>query len=211
MGNGKVFIANDFITLKNKIKEEVKRRKYIGSVATYGEPRYDYVEIPAPFETLKAEHVDKISECVSAINDTNIKRNYDNGDTVTHMAIMDAEVARFEAAPKVGVNSGCKASCTGLCSTTCTGTCTSGCSGSCSGSCSGCSGCSGCGGSCSYGCSGSCSGCGGSCGGKCSTSCSSYCGGTCTGAEFCSGGCSGCCTGCSSTCHRNCSGSLDNG
>lgn len=201
MRNGKAIIAQDFINLKNRIKNEVKRRNKVGSVEAYGSPSYDYVETPSQFETIKTEHMSKITECVGAINDTNVNRSSVNGDTITKLAVIDAEITRFEAAPIVGDNSGCRASCTGLCTTSCSGTCTSGCSGGCTGTCSGCSG------GCSGSCSGGCSGCGGSCGYGCSAACASYCGGTCTGGEFCSGGCSGCCTGCSSSCASSCSSS----
>lgn len=206
MINGERILPEDFIKLKNRIKAEVKRRRFVGSVESYGNATYDYEKTPTENDVIELEHISKISECVGAINDTNIKKTHVNGDTITQLAVMDAEITKFEKATQVGSNSGCKASCTGMCTTSCSGTCTSGCSGTCSGcsgcggscsnncsgGCSGCSGaCSGCGGSCSYGCSGGCSG-------KCSGSCGSYCGGSCTGAEFCSGGCSGCCTGCDS-------------
>lgn len=199
MRNGEHILPEEFINLKNRIKAEVKRRKYVGSVEAYGNSTYDYEKTPSVNEIIELEHISKISECVGAINDTNIKRTHVNGDTVVQLAVMDAEITKFESATTTGSNSGCKASCTGMCTTSCSGTCTSGCSGTCSG-------CSGCGGACSYGCSGGCSGCGGACSsgcsggcsGNCSGSCGSYCGGTCSGAEFCSGGCSGCCTGCNS-------------
>lgn len=200
MKNGSCVTPKEFINLKNRIKKEVKRRKYVGSVSAYGNSNYDYEVLPAPNEVIRLEHINKISECIGAINDTNIKRTYVNGDPITtQLAVMDAEITKFESAKVVGTNSGCRSSCTGMCTTSCSGTCTSGCS-------STCSGCSGCGGACSGNCSGSCGGCSGSCSNgchktctiNCSGSCGSYCGGTCSGAEFCSGGCSGCCTGCNS-------------
>lgn len=192
--------ANDFIVLKDRVKKEVLRRKFTGSVENYGGADYDYKTMPRHGSPISTEHINKIVTPLKAINSEGIYSEKPNGGSIQDIDILEARVAVLEVKPITGEDHGCSGSCSGLCSTTCSGTCTEGCSstcqgctgcgGACSSGCTGCGSCSGCGGSCSRSCSGTCSGCSGSCGGSC-------------------GGCSGCmnsCTGCSG-CGGSCSGS----
>ena len=180
-----------FIAIKSRLKAEVQRRKYVGSVSSYGGAAYDFTNNPKQGTYIRQEHYNKIIEPLNAVNSEGIPNMVQNGTSIEdQFDIFDAKLTVFESKPLTAAsnNTGCAASCTGLCSTGCYGTCTGSCTGSCKGSCrgscdgcDGCSGCSGCGGSCSYGCSGSCSAncaswyCSG-CSGSCSALCADYCG-----------------------------------
>lgn len=209
--------AGEYISLKSRIKSEVLRRQYVGSVSSYGGVSYDYSVVPKVGDFVKAEHYNKLNEPLRAVNPDGLLENVISGDRIREIATLEARTTLLEskALTASSSNTGCKASCTGLCSTSCSGTCSgcTGCSGTCSGSCSGgCSGCSGCGGACSNNCSGSCSGgCSGGCSGC--TNCTGTCNNTCMG---CTGGCSGNCVGdcggsCSGGCWGSCGGACANG
>ena len=189
--------AQEYISLKSRIKAEVLRRQYTGSVSSYGGTSYDYTVEPKVGDFVKAEHYNKLNEPLRAINSDDLLENVVSGDKIREIATLEARTTLLEskALTSSSSNTGCKASCTGLCSTACTGTCSGGCSGSCTGTCSGtcsggCTGCSGgCSGQCTGGCGGSCSGaCWGSCGGSCAYGCSTGCGNSCSGACWGSGG-----------------------
>lgn len=191
-----------FTAIKSRLKTEVQRRQYVGSVSSYGGTAYDFTNSPKQGASIDQEHYNKIIEPLNAVNPEGIPNMVQNGTPIENqLDVFDAKLTVFESKPLTAAsnNTGCAASCTGLCSTgcygTCTGTCTGTCSGSCTGSCKGCTscsgscsdyctgcdGCSGCGGSCSYGCSGSCTAncaswyCSG-CSGSCSALCADYCG-----------------------------------
>lgn len=164
--------ASDFINMKSRIKNEVKRRKYTGSVSSYGNTEYDYTVTPVAGEPVLAEHYNKIAVPLRAINPADVADATVAGaelESVTNPTVLDAKLTVFESKSLTGTSlaaTGCNASCTGLCYSSCSGSC----KGSCSGGCS-----SNCGSSCSGRCSGSCSG---SCGGNCNTSCSNNCTGS---------------------------------
>lgn len=203
--------AQAYINLKNRIKNEVKRRKYTGSVESYGGASYDYTTTPGYGNGIESQHYNKILTPARAINPSGLPTEVTNGSPIIPISVIDAQITVFESKglTSASTNTGCAASCTGLCSTTCTGTCNNtctgscvgNCSGSCSGGCYGCGGCDygcyGCGGSCSYSCSYSCEGdcdgsCSGTCGGQCEWGCTTVCwfdgSGTCAG---CDGDCTG--------------------
>lgn len=194
--------AAKFINMKQRIKNEVNRRKYTGSVASYGTATYDYTVKPVKGELVRAEHYNKIAQPLRAINKSGVAAPTTAGaeiSSVTTPTELDAKITLYasKSLSASSSNSGCAASCTGLCTTACSGTCSGGCSGSCSG-------CSGCSGSCSSGCSG--------CGGGCSGSCSSRCTGACV--SSCGGGCGGACyntsnKGCDTVCSYTCMGLID--
>ena len=194
-------VANslDFVDLKNRIKNEVKRRVHYGNISHLGGSEYDFKTTPKEGTVLEADHYNKIADVARAIDSTNIEGAKSHGDTLKEMVILDTEITRFESQTVTSSSNDCNSNCTGMCvsqcSSTCTGGCTGSCRGSCKGSCSGCSGCSGCGVTCSYNCSGGCmtdctlgcdsycAGCGShcalSCGGSCSTTCSDGCTNSC--------------------------------
>lgn len=194
----------DFINLKNRIKNEVKRRVHHGDISEYGNSEYDYTLTPKEGLVIHTEHYNKIADIASKIDSSNISPNKSHGNTLEKIIVLDSEITRFESQTITNSNNDCNSNCTGMCvstcSTTCTGSCTGSCTSACTGSCSGgckggCSGCSGCGGTCSYGCSGGCTGCSGdNCGGSCmgcGSTCALTCGGNC--ATTCSDGCTNSC------------------
>lgn len=157
-----VYNAAKFIDMKTRIKAEVNRRKYKGSLTSYGTATYDFTVTPAVGELVRAEHYNKIAEPIRAINQTGIVGPTTAGSPVEDVSTpeeLDAKITLYASKSLTTSNHGCAASCSGLCSSTCSG----GCSGSCSG-------CSGCGSSCTGECSG-CSGCWSQCSDGC-TSCS---------------------------------------
>lgn len=200
-----LYVPNDFINLKNRVKAEMNRRNGNGSLTSYGSSTYDYSKQPLTDETVDIEHYSKVRELQAKINPSGLQTTKESDDLIEDMTVLEAKQIVFEAQPRgARSNNDCNSACTGMCISTCSTGCTS---------CTGCSGCSSCSGSCS-GCSGGCSGCSG-CGGACSSSCSgscSGCSGSCSGCSGCSGGCTSCtnvcsshCTGCSG-CTSNCSG-----
>lgn len=161
--------ADRFKSLKAAVKAECQRRKYTGSVETYGGTDYDYSVTPAAGKIVAKEHSEKNVVPMNAINSSEfpIPSSYENIITESDIATMEAKVATW-ASREVGSDadnsaSDCAASCTGLCHS-CTGNCVSGCTG-----------CTGCTGTCEGGCQYICGGCGG-CGGDCAN-CAYYWGG----------------------------------
>lgn len=184
---GDVITASDFISLKARVKAECERRKYNGSVVTYGGTAYDYTVTPAPNSVPLPEHFNKIIVPMNKIMSTGISQVV-SGSPVGALNDIASALTTLEGIDATASSSGCSSSCTGLCQGTCTTGCT-GCTGTCKDSCgSGCS--SGCGTSCSNNCSTGCrDGCTGSCEGSCVNGCGQYCEGGCTG--NCKGTCSG--------------------
>lgn len=212
---GNRYLASEFIALKARVKAEMQRRKYKGSLVTYASSSYDYSATPTAGNRVFPEYVNKIVEPLNAINDTGVDI-VTSGDVIKALDKANAFLTTAESYSLTGKTTDCKASCTGLCITTC-GTSCSGCSGSCTGGCGGsCSGCSGCSDTCKTTCAkDNCdSGCWAQCSSNCwGTSCKNYCDGGCK--DTCKGGCSGCsntCTGkCASSCTGSCTGSCVGG
>ena len=183
---GSKITAEDFNNLKAKVKAEMLRRKYTGSVAAYGT---DYSDVPTQKGKIKAVHIQEIVNPLNQITAT----NYTNTAAKSKiLAMQQLETLVTTLAAKnvnpANTDTGCNASCTGLCRTACSETC-DGCSGSCTGTCTG-------------SCSGGCSGCGGNCSGTCDNTCKGSC----------SGGCGGTCKGkCKGTCTTNCAPTCANG
>ena len=186
-----VISADRYNNLKARVKAECNRRRYTGSVSSYGGTEYDYTITPASGGIIRTEHRDKIATPLNAINSDNVPlATGQNVISDNYITVMESFTTVLEARSQTDRNgTDCKSSCTGLCYG-CTGT--------------GYNGCSGCGGSCSYDCTGSCSGgcsttCRGSCKGSCETGCSGGCSDTCKGS--CETGCSG---GCYNACGQTC-------
>lgn len=196
------YLASDFIALKARVKEEMLRRKYKGTLVSYGSSAYDYTVAPQAGNPVLTEHINKIVIPLNAINDTGIQE-VQSGDAFVDIRVLDAFLTKAEGYSLSGKSTDCKSSCSGLCVTGCGTTCT-GCSGSCSNNCSGCTGCgSACQSSCQAdncknGCIGTCKGtchrdcqddCWGGCKSNCQGTCKVVCGNNCTGS--CKGSCSG--------------------
>ena len=172
----KIF-ADDFINIKARVKAEMNRRKYNGSLVSYAGTDYDYTITPAPGVLIKPEHVNKLFVPVNAITPSGYTEKV-KGDAVPELDTFDIKLRAHEAYPLRGSGTDCASSCSGLCSSGCYNTC------------------SGCGGVCSYGCG---SGCEGDCYGNCKGDCGDGCTATC-------GTCNGCSTNCWGGCDANCWG-----
>ena len=178
---GNQYLASEFNALKARVKAEMQRRQYNGSLTTYGGTSYDYTVTPAAGNTVLIEHMNKLVQPLNAINATGMT-TVKTGDPIQAIQALNTFLTAAEKYSLTSSTTDWKSSCTGLCTTGCGNTCT-GCSGTCTGTCST---------TCTGSCSGGCSGCGGNCTGKC------------YGCKGCSGGCSGC-AGCGSSCSKNCS------
>lgn len=182
---GNRYLASEFIALKARVKAEMLRRKYKGTLVAYGSSAYDYEVQPTEGGVVLPEHVNKIATPLNAINDTVISE-VDSGDVIKAIDALDTFLTKAEGYSVTSSSTDCKSSCSGLCVTGC-GTSCKGCSGTCTGGCSGCSGCRGC------------SGCGGVCSSSCISACDTTCQGQCK--DSCYGGCK---TGCKGSCRNDC-------
>lgn len=181
-----IITAERLTALKAKVKAECQRRKYTGSVASYGGTAYDYTDAPAAGKQIKKEHYEKLAVPVNAIVG-GLPTDGARVVTEAELAAMETEVTRLAAISATASNAGCKASCTGLCQGACATGCGGACAGGCKGTCkTGCSGCTGCGDSCSNDCDSECDGCSG-CGVGCANGCSGGCSGSC--GTSCNEGC----------------------
>ncbi len=54
MGNKitEIVTPGEFISLKNRIKNEVKRRKYVGDVSSFASSSFDYIVVPSQNEVI---------------------------------------------------------------------------------------------------------------------------------------------------------------
>lgn len=204
MANDRKLLTADALNLKARVKAEMLRRSYSGSVAAYGGTAYDFSTKPVNDGPVLGEHLKKNLEPMRAVNGDGLPA-YPGPLTKSGQEAMETKIAAWKTRSLTDRSaSDCKSGCTGTCysgcQTGCYTTCTSctGCTGTCTGSCQGCSG------TCTGGCTNSCSGCGGSCSNDCS-GCGSGCSGDCDGGcRGCGSGCSGSCDGCTGNCTGDC-------
>lgn len=53
-------LASDFVSLKARVKAEMNRRRYSGSLTSYAGTAYDYTENPTSGGVIKPEHANKL-------------------------------------------------------------------------------------------------------------------------------------------------------
>lgn len=211
--------AAEVNSLKAKVKTEMQRRAYNGSMTGFAAASYDFSTTPTSGTKVTADQGKKVIEPLLNIKDHG---NLNTADLKTGSKIPSSfnnELLSYTDSlskePIDGATSSCRGACSGLCVGTCGNTC-SGCS-SCSGGCTGSGGSGGSGSSGCGGCSGNCGGCN-SCSGcsGCSSGCQGGCTGTCDGCSRSCGGCIGCsgscescsgCAGCGGSCSSSCSSS----
>lgn len=172
--------ADRFNNLKARVRAECLRRAYAGtasgskSVSSYGGTSYDYSTTPAKGGKILAEHRNKLSGPLNAINSNTIT-SATGGTYITdaELTTMEAFVTTLEKQSITNYSStNCSGGCTGLCYG-CTGTCYNACSG-CTDTCR-----DDCSGYCDAACESDCvQGCSGSCSGDCADGCSSTCSST---------------------------------
>lgn len=191
LSSGEAITASDYIDIKNRVKNEMLRRKYTGSLVSYGSTTYDYTTQPTSNNPILVEHQTKIAQPINAIKSSITVAS--NGTTITPLSTINTILTAHESLAYTATTD-CASSCSGLCSTACTNDCSLACSNDCTTGCS-----TTCTGSCTGSCSGGCSGCGGNCTGTCNTTCKGSCAGGCGGT--CKGACKGTCTvSCAPTC-----------
>lgn len=211
--------AAEVNSLKAKVKTEMQRRAYNGSMTGFASASYDFSTTPTSGTKVTADQGKKVIEPLLNIKDHG---NLNTADLKTGSKIPSsfnnellAYTDSLSKEPIDGAASSCRGACSGLCVGTCGSTC-SGCS-SCSGGCTGSGGSGGSGSSGCGGCSGNCGGCN-SCSGciGCSSGCQGGCSGNCDGCSRSCGGCIGCsgscescsgCAGCGGSCSSSCSSS----
>lgn len=181
-------LASDFISLKARVKAEMQRRKYTGSLTKYAGAEWDYVVQPTAGGKLLPEHYNKIIEPLNAIAPTGFDTPITQGDHAIAIKVAVDKLAEYEKkTPSSGAND---------CAVSCSGRCTTSCGSDCNISCGGCSStCSGCSSTCNDTCSGTCSTCGGACQGSCGIQCGYSCYLSCR---------TGCGTDCGKTCNLSC-------
>ena len=195
-----LILASDFVSLKARVKAEMQRRSYYGSLASYAGTAYDYTEVPADDKIIKTEHINKLVTPMNAINTSGYSTK-SAGDVIPELETLNIKLTAYEKTAIYGSVNDCASNCSGLCRTQCSNTCSGGCSGGCSGCGGACS--TSCSSSCSGSCSGNCNGCGDGCTTSCrSDSCTAACYGNCAFvcSTDCTGGCGG---GCGSSCSKD--------
>lgn len=196
---GQFISDEDFLALKSLIDAEIGRRgktegtaqgQSVGSMAAYRGATYQYNVTPADGVSVDAEHIQKITRLVDAVQGGATTPARGDQVAASGLAQAAATVSTLSNIPETATATGCSGRCTGLCSNGCNTSCTS-----CTGSCDGCSG----------GCSGSCDAtCADDCTGRCNDRCDSYCASSCQ--DSCRGnGCfANCKSGCSDSCEGDC-------
>ena len=162
---GEQYSASDFVALKAKIKKEMLRRCYTGSVAAYGGAKYDFNTNPEKGGQILAEQANKIIEPMNQINNSGFSLQ-EIGDPAMAMNALDAKITAYSAALNEGTGHYCNASCTGLCHTACSGSCTGTCTTECGENCT-----TSCQNTCQGACSGECATCGWDCKNGCYGGC----------------------------------------
>ena len=208
--------AEDFIKLKDQIRNELQNRRTINpNLSSYAK---NYINEPAKNRPILAEHKNIIVEQIQRIN-ANKSSLATSKQTRVSLENLQSIIDGIVSHSIESTSSDCTAACAGLCAKECAASCSGGCQGECKTTCTGsCQG--GCSSSCSGGCTGGCNGCGGCSGGcnGCGNGCTAACGGcrhTCTAAceddcrHVCRGGCQ---TNCAVSCTQICrNGSSING
>ena len=82
-GSGSIIDINRLTKLKAKVKAECLRRKYTGSVESYGSSSYDFSNTPSEGGVIKREYYDKNATPLNAINNKLVpKANITNAENV---------------------------------------------------------------------------------------------------------------------------------
>lgn len=188
-------LAADFIALKARVKAEMQRRKYTGSISVYAGDEWDFTVQPEAGGKILPEHFNKIVEPINAISPTGLEA-VKSGDQAMSIKLAEQKLYEYERHALNGAND-CASSCTGLCTTSCGSSCGGNCYAVCENS-------------CNYDCYGTCSStCADDCTGSCKGTCSSTCSGTCK--NTCKTTCTGTCVNdCARTCWSNCLGTCSN-
>ena len=173
---GEQALAVDIIALKTRVKAEMQRRKYNGSLEQYATTEWDFTNTPSSGTQLFVEQGQKIITPLNAINNTGLT-SPNVGDQIKAMQLLSDKLTEWENNSVTSNINDCNSACSGLCMTTCYNVCTASCGNNCSGTCSG-----SCAGDCAFGCLYYCGGCGG-CGSSCS-GCSGSCTGNCTTSSY---------------------------
>lgn len=187
--------AQRFNDLKSRVKNECKRRKYIGSVEAYGDDSWDFINTPTTNTIAEDEQYRRITIPIKKINWKSAPNGpYDRIINDADLLTMETKIAAFETR---SITTTTATDCSSLCTGTCTQYCTTGCKGDCTGTCSGCT--KTCRDDCTNSCEGGCKGCTNTCREDCETACGIGCVGgcftQCAAVDTCSANCSSACSG----------------
>ena len=150
--------AAQFIALKNRIRAEMKRRKYCGSLESYGGTSYDFTTTPTAGGQIKTEHGQKVIDLALAVTDVTGLAKVVRGDLLPNA--LDNLGSTLSGWETTGVENSWWNDCRGMCTGLCYASCFTGCKGctSCTNYCGG--GCTySCWNGCDYGCRTGCDGC----------------------------------------------------
>ena len=109
---GQQCLAEDFINFKARVKAEMLRRSYSGSLTTYGSSTYDYNNPPTAGGQMKTEHINKIITPMNAVNTTGMEAQK-VGDQADSIQGLDTTLSNYENFPLYGSGSDCASSCYG--------------------------------------------------------------------------------------------------
>ena len=84
-------LSTDVTNLKAKVKAEMNRRRYNGSVASYGGTAYDFSTAPASLGPVKGEHLSKNLTPMRAVNGAGLP-SYPGTLTESGQAAMEAKI-----------------------------------------------------------------------------------------------------------------------
>lgn len=161
--------ASRFNSLKARLKQVLKNRKYYGDVSKLGGDTYDFNISPTTGDILLSDQGAKVINLILNINDIGAIKNIENNNYILQdISSIENFVTKLEAQTSDSAANLCRGGCMGICVTHCSTLCIGSCLTSCTSDCA-----SKCTNTCIQTCQGSCSG--GCSGASCRADCQSDC------------------------------------
>lgn len=163
--------AARFNSLKARLKQVFKNRKYYGDISKFGNNTYDFSISPTDGSIILSDQGVKVINLILNINDVGSLKKIENDNYILRdIAAIEKFVSKLESQSSISIPNLCRGGCMGICVTHCS----TACSGSCLITCTS---------SCATSCTSTCiKTCQGSCSGQCSgASCRADCKNDCTG------------------------------
>ena len=74
--------SSSYVSLKARLKKEIQRRKYTGSITSYAGTAYDYTVVPGNGVPIRTEHHNKLITPIKAINPSGIPNEVKSNDKI---------------------------------------------------------------------------------------------------------------------------------
>ena len=110
--------ASELNSLKTKIKNEMARRKYDGSLVDYSGSSYDFSTTPSSGNKILLEHGEKTINLMLKVQDVGNLRNVATGEKIPSSFDYDtlnSKVTAWASESLTGSSSSCRGACSGLC------------------------------------------------------------------------------------------------